>query len=547
NTKSGESDYVVFEPNQIKLTTNENPTTDDDIRYAIEDFGEKIGGARKDVWMKRGLQVDDLEYLNDAELEKYVKKDYVWRSINYQKMLSEGTPRGTLYLLKATRDSIPATLYVRRNAEKAEIDERRKIYVDTITKIKEGIEKVKTADDLARLVDDIFIKTGYIEKRGERYTTTQLFNTNPALDVALFNNWQKIIKMYDRLDSWAEREKIGLDKTEKALENYSIKQQDDGKYYIYRKTWMGYSQISDTGFDNEEVANTILRMAVEKEQAGKQANRKQRIVPPQLERINRKGIDYRSNKNVTGDDYLKVFKFRGGEFGNWLSEIDRQTSLNYGYDALMDLADALNIEKENISLNGDLAIAFGARGQGLSGASAHYEPERRVINLTKMNGAGSLAHEWFHAVDKYIAGKDTTSLFSQLYSYQRKSVPEKTSKAFDNVIDTMKYVTRKQTDAEIDMRAQRVYDSAKKVVDRAFKDYFTNHFEEDMTPERLAIYGKKRRNATAQEKTQYQELKNRVYDGDATAWAELDKLRKTVTNRQIPRGEGASSYTYDQV
>jgi hypothetical protein len=41
-------------------------------------------------------------------------------------------------------------------------------------------------------------------------------------------------------------------------------------------------------------------------------------------------------------------------------------------------------------------------GQGLSGARAHFEPSRVAINLTKMSGSGSLAHEWWHAFDDYI-------------------------------------------------------------------------------------------------------------------------------------------------
>ena len=39
---------------------------------------------------------------------------------------------------------------------------------------------------------------------------------------------------------------------------------------------------------------------------------------------------------------------------------------------------------------------------------AHYEPLRQVINLTKKNGAGCMAHEWFHALDnwaQYSAGR----------------------------------------------------------------------------------------------------------------------------------------------
>jgi len=65
-----------------------------------------------------------------------------------------------------------------------------------------------------------------------------------------------------------------------------------------------------------------------------------------------------------------------------------------------DLADLLNVPTRALSLAGKLSLAFGARGKGT--AAAHYEPSRVVINLTKTQGAGSLAHEWFHALDNYF-------------------------------------------------------------------------------------------------------------------------------------------------
>ena len=46
-----------------------------------EDFGEKIGGAKKDLWKDRGLYADDLEAMNEREAEKFVKKDMVMRCI----------------------------------------------------------------------------------------------------------------------------------------------------------------------------------------------------------------------------------------------------------------------------------------------------------------------------------------------------------------------------------------------------------------------------------------------------------------------------------
>ena len=39
-----------------------------------EDFGEKIGGAKKDLWKDRGLYADDLSSMNEREAEKFVKR-----------------------------------------------------------------------------------------------------------------------------------------------------------------------------------------------------------------------------------------------------------------------------------------------------------------------------------------------------------------------------------------------------------------------------------------------------------------------------------------
>jgi GGDEF domain-containing protein len=123
---------------------------------------------------------------------------------------------------------------------------------------------------------------------------------------------------------------------------------------------------------------------------------------PTPEITTRIGVPRREG-DVDGKDFMESFGLRGVEFGNWNNQIERQQLMNAAYDGLLDLAEVLNIPAKAIGLNGDLALAFGARGQGLSSAKAHYERSKVVINLTKMNGAGSLAHEWFHALDHYFA------------------------------------------------------------------------------------------------------------------------------------------------
>jgi hypothetical protein len=123
------------------------------------------------------------------------------------------------------------------------------------------------------------------------------------------------------------------------------------------------------------------------------------------EKVMREGAVRRTGP-ATAEDFSKMFGFRGVEFGNWNNQDERQEVMNHAYDGLLDLADVLSVPPKALSLNGELALAFGARGQGLSGAVAHYERNYGVINLTKMQGAGALAHEWMHAADHYFGRQD---------------------------------------------------------------------------------------------------------------------------------------------
>lgn len=113
---------------------------------------------------------------------------------------------------------------------------------------------------------------------------------------------------------------------------------------------------------------------------------------------------------VTPKEYLGL-GIRGGEFGNWLTASEYTVHMDACYSALVDLADVLGVERSSVSFGG-MALAFGSRGSGWS--SAHYEPRRRVINITRNTGAGCLAHEMGHALDhmigiRYGDGRHATS------------------------------------------------------------------------------------------------------------------------------------------
>lgn len=118
----------------------------------------------------------------------------------------------------------------------------------------------------------------------------------------------------------------------------------------------------------------------------------------------RTGFDAPSSSGKTSHDLIAKFRFRGVEFGNYVTQSQRKWFVNECFDALSDLAYLLGFPSEFISLQGKLGIAYGSRGEGmLNNAAAHFEPENLVLHLTRDQGPGSLAHEYGHALD-YLIG-----------------------------------------------------------------------------------------------------------------------------------------------
>ena len=98
-----------------------------------EDFGEKIGGAKKDLWAARGLYVDDLLGMNEREAEKYVKKDNVWKKPDYNALIQSGVPVDILYFRKVVRDSLNASpRYLRSDDTPEKRLARQKEYIATV-------------------------------------------------------------------------------------------------------------------------------------------------------------------------------------------------------------------------------------------------------------------------------------------------------------------------------------------------------------------------------------------------------------------------------
>ena len=106
---------------------------------------------------------------------------------------------------------------------------------------------------------------------------------------------------------------------------------------------------------------------------------------------------------LTFADVRRRFGFKSIEIGRWVKPEERDRAAIAFNNALTDLMLTLQGPETLISLRETLGLQFGIGGR--PGVSAHYIPNTRQLALAKNAGAGSLAHEWFHAFDHYIAPK----------------------------------------------------------------------------------------------------------------------------------------------
>ena len=376
---------------------------------AIQDFGEKLGGAKKD----RAQQYREAiaKEFSDEELATLpLSKIWPKESIG---AIEDTFVAAVAFAARAEIPSKPRTAYALnkwvRNVKTIrslagfimndEIGrEAFKARVENNPSFRHFLTKVELLESLDR---SQWGRIGAVEKLSYR--------DNPCLRVQidgkteLFNGKALVSEALDDI-----REKLGTDNlAEKKMEFDLRGNRARTEFFFCKKGDPLYRKLKI--FDNPKEAFQFLKdhhdeLVAAWENVKEQDNVKEVDLRVKENRP-RSARDWRNGKDITPEEFDATFGFRGVEFGNYVGQgtniKERQGMLNHAYDAFMDLADIVGIPPRGVSLNGQLGIGFGSRGSG--GFSAHYEPSTQVINLTKTRGAGTLAHEWFHALDNFFA------------------------------------------------------------------------------------------------------------------------------------------------
>ncbi|ENC7990839.1 hypothetical protein ABK371_000440 [Escherichia coli] len=411
----------------------DKPSTHQQARGAkIEDFGEEIKGAAKHRYAQLaetlGKTLEDRDYVTQPLSKLFPKPDYA-------KLANEGADADTLAMIALYRSDIPAK--TKLNAVK---------WVESVKSIRTSVagmlEGKVTAGRLAEWMEG---------RMPARYADTwQLLRTLPPSQIDKASAYRVVSgvyqaaggKRYDpprKLYSLRNKDNKGsnlffsesrdelLTKAKAWFAEQEEKSQAKGdektapspddkiSFDVYRNTRSGdifiaygknkmrvrggFKSASDArkyiDSHRDELVRHVKEMREISREEQRNATNRDRTGPER-----RKG-------DVSPDQFSDAFGFRGVQFGNYVEGPRRQADLNRAYDSLHDLADVLNVPTKALSLNGRLGLAFGARGKGK--AAAHYEPGEVAINLTKGNGPGALAHEWFHSLDNYFGRYDVST------------------------------------------------------------------------------------------------------------------------------------------
>jgi len=469
----------------------------------IEDFGEKIGGARKDYYAEYS---DKMTAAKDMDIAS-VPLSKAWPEPNYEKLIEDGVDPWVVAFVRSARDEIPAkprqSWKLRTWTNQVEM---LRGFADDLINDKITKEQIKTKlDEKDRSAlrtgvggrADLYLAVGHdkslkgvtFEKhhwslyKGEKNVTK--WQVGKSRKATLFSNMPTILAEGNTKEETLENFKKNyatfdtVKKSKGVRFNMYSKHGEKGTY-IGKKIGRNYIDLEK--FDSTKEAREYLKANQEKlEEKLKQY----KTIPDERRAVNREriGKDHRNGKDVTPEMFNEALGFRGVEFGNWVNDKERQDNLNRAYDALIDLSVILDIPAKAISLNGELGIGFGSRGHGGKQApSAHYEPGKIVINLTKKNGPGSLAHEWFHALDNYFSRKRGVKheyITDRPRKTQDDSIREELLKAFNGLIKTVDSTGMKKRSEELDKRRTKPYWSTRiEMTARAFESYVIEKLSE---------------------------------------------------------------------
>jgi hypothetical protein len=383
----------------------------------LTDAGEELIRNRRGKL--KGLAWADVSAMNDTLKVAQVIKANVWPRPDYAKMVEDGAPAWKAATFKAVYDKLAAAPVTRGAPTDADL----KDYIETLHQVRDAL--TAELDRVAALPDgkelwktlqarNVFGKVfpipadakpvygapspfDRVSEQGKANNRRALMIGGNAAVQAMQFGHRTLSKIKDLLaegfpakqEAWQKSYEVRQTETRNSdvpeAERTGEAQQ---RFYVYEKDsrYRLAKGGQDGGYKTQEQAEAFARTLTAK---------KREVLPPSrgldLADAKRTGPDWRNGKDVTAQDIIDRFGFRGVNLGEYVKAKQgmAQQHLNHVFDAFSDLADLLGVPPKAMSLNGTLGVAIGAQGSGK--ALAHFVPGVNEINITRDSGAGALA------------------------------------------------------------------------------------------------------------------------------------------------------------
>jgi len=367
------------------------------MKPQIADAGETIPYAHK----HRGLE-------KEAVKREGVSLSDIWPEPDWMSWIAEGRSHTVVASLAVIYSGLATRPKGRSHSCSAE--GWRTAFEGAVALVRALFERARTMEDVASLSVDLAAAIGF-DERDLRNMTVEDRRAQQYLALGRGSRWLKgpftLTLRQEALAKWLPE--LGWPENARAFDLAIVPvEMTDKTWAVGRVEGNGYAMLVDQiPTRSEAIASAIQHIAKGTTTVG--ANRAIRV-----KQVDRAGVDYRDGRDIAPDELIGVFGFRGIQFGESLGQSERQAWVNELYDAPHDMAVFLGLKPRWIGLRG-LGLAVGARGVGK--ALAHYEPGLRCFNYTRKRGAGSIAHEWWHALDAYLVQWVAPSQFKRSRGY----------------------------------------------------------------------------------------------------------------------------------
>ncbi len=351
----------------------------------VEEYGEIIWGAKKHLFgVNRVVSEERIRSMGEERARIYIRKKRILPEFNLDELLESRKTAGHIFYRKYLYRVIP-------NSPQLQTVEGRLVYVRELEFLMDTLHFTRSTTDLF-----FYLRNHWNHLRKESWATyLDVFGITYLNAIGLLVGNKSVFTaktQSEELESGNEIA-IALPKIVRPLEYEEELVVKQGEIVIQTSVEGDYLTL-------EELLTT-KKKGKKGKSIGEHIKKWRESLMERYQNLEESRFDFSDISDAYLVEKMALeFNLKAVQFGNYVPDSERVIFIKLTYGALYDLAKLLLMDPKDLSFGNNLSIAIGARGSGT--AAAHYEPVKKIINLTRKRGNGSIAHEWGHAFDNFL-------------------------------------------------------------------------------------------------------------------------------------------------